>query len=133
MGYFLESLLLLTIISSVLGNHCYYAITDVENKVAKADTNLGLRTNLIGERISHIEEVLEKLELHSPSGKQITTGNLFVIERTRTIKGRYKGCFKDMEENRMFRGLIKKYRYNSVVKCIDSCLESGFVYAGLSL
>lgn len=127
------SFLLLLTVDIVTGNHCYYAITDIENKVTKADANLETRTNLIGERISHIEEVLEKLELHSPMGKQITTGNLFVIERTRTIKGRYMGCFKDLEENRLFRGLINKYRYNTVDKCIDSCIESGFVYAGLSL
>lgn len=121
------------VVTIVSGNHCYYAITDIENKVIKADTNLKTRTSLIGERISHIEEVLEKLELHSPSGKQITTGNLYVIERTKTTKGKYVGCFKDSEENRMFRGFIKKYRYNSVDKCVDNCVESRFVYAALSL
>ncbi|XP_063701735.1 sialate:O-sulfotransferase 1-like [Culicoides brevitarsis] len=126
------SILILNV-SLVISNHCYYAITDIENKVVKADSTLETRAARLGERISHIEEVLEKLELHSPSGKQITTGNLFVIERMQTIKGRYKGCFKDLEENRMFRGFVKKYRYNSVDKCVDTCLDSGFMYAGMSL
>uniref|UniRef100_A0A336M894 CSON013550 protein n=1 Tax=Culicoides sonorensis TaxID=179676 RepID=A0A336M894_CULSO len=126
-------LLLLNIWVLVIGNHCFYAITDIENKVTKSDTKLGYNTNMISQRISYIEAVLEKLELHSPHGKQITTGNIFIIERNQTIKGRYLGCFKDFEENRMFRGEIKKFRYNSVDKCIETCTRGGFVYAGLSL
>lgn len=47
-------------------------------------------------------------------------------------RGRSLGCYRDEKKSRLLTGFYVNYKAsNSPEKCIDMCLQSGFVYAGV--
>lgn len=49
----------------------------------------------------------------------------------RNITGKTLGCFKDDKEYRILNGYFGLHRDNSHEKCLQLCLQAGFLYAGV--
>ncbi|KAG5670975.1 hypothetical protein PVAND_001203 [Polypedilum vanderplanki] len=69
---------------------------------------------------------------------QIKAGVLYPKKLTNTcpsgnyIENRSLGCFKDTKKHRLLSSLYSNFKEtNSPKKCIQTCLQSGFVYAGV--
>lgn len=43
----------------------------------------------------------------------------------------YLGCFRDNSKKRLLTNYYKKLSNNSPTRCVDLCLQSGYLYAGV--